>query len=250
MRPTWRVFCGIVALSASMLLAGCGTSGNSNVRAVNASPTLNSFTLQVGTIGIVSDLPYGEVGVQPQGTHGAPDTSGKYRAIGAGTKQNVVVYQGTPTNVLGSQTLTLVKGTSYTFVTFGTAPSIGILTLTDNGAPPSSGDFGLRVVDTAGSAGPVDIYLTTPGEPLTGLTPILSGVTAGSVTQYLPEAPGSIAVQVTPHGNQGSVLIDETVNPTSGQLVTAFILDPPAGGGPGQFGLLLTTDAGAAPAKQ
>ena len=76
----WRGVCGILSLTASLATLGCGSSGNSFVRAVNASQGLSSFTIQAGQTGIVSGLPYGTEGVQQQGQYSGLDTIWKLSA--------------------------------------------------------------------------------------------------------------------------------------------------------------------------
>ena len=240
MRQTWRNFCGIAALGAGVLLTGCGTNGNSNVRVVNASPGLSVYTVQVGVTGIAANVPYGKEGVQQPGQYTTLDASGNYRPIGAGTNQKLVVYGATPSNVLTSSTKTTVKSTAYTFVTVGPAPKIALLVLTDNGTTPANGDAGLRVVHASSTAGAVDVYVTAPGAPLSG-TPTVSNISFNGITTYLPMAAGSYEVRVTPTGNLSKVVIDVTTTLSGGGLYTAYALDPPAGG-TGKFGLLLTGD--------
>ena len=241
MCPIWRNGCNVLALSAGVLLAGCGTNGNSGVRVVNASPGLSGFTVQVGVIGVASSLPYGTEGVE-QGGQYTLDTSGKYRPVGAGTKQALIVYAATPSDVLTTSTQTLVKGTNYTLVTLGHAPSIALLTLTDNGTTPTAGGASLRIVQASSLAGPVDVYVTAAGAPLPG-TPTAPGLGFTSVTTYLPVPGASDEIRVTPQGNPGQILVDETVPLSGGGLYTAYPLDPQVGGAT-KFGLLVTGDAG------
>lgn len=241
MRQTWRNFCGIAALSVGVLLTGCGTNGNSNVRVVNASTGLSAFGVQVGVTGIAANIPYGTEGVQQPGQYTTIDASGNYRPIGAGTNQKLVVYGATPSTVFTTGTKTLVKSTAYTFVTLGTASNIALLSLTDNGTTPANGDAGLRIVHASATAGAVDVYVTAPGAPLPGTTPTAADISFTGVTAYLPVAAGSYEVRVTPTGNLSKVVIDVTTKLSGGGLYTAYALDPPAGGA-GKYGLLVTGD--------
>ncbi len=88
----WRFICGTLTLTASLLLAGCGTISNANVRSVNASPGLMDYNVQVGVTGIAASLPYGTVGVQPAGQYATDDSSGNYRQVGAGPSQKISIY--------------------------------------------------------------------------------------------------------------------------------------------------------------
>jgi hypothetical protein len=252
MRQKWFGICGSVTLGAGLLLAGCGTPSNSYVRAVNASPGLTNYTVQVGETPVVSSLPYGTEGVVQQGTYGAADTSGNYRPVGAGAKQSILVYQQSASSPLASQSQTLLQNSYYTIVTINPAPGTGLLTLTDDDSAPQGGGFKLRVVQTSSSAGAVDVYVTALAGPngvipaANTLTPALSNFTFGQVTQtYFALSPGTYAVQITPHGNPNTVLVQTAFTPVAGHIYTVFALDPPAGGA-GKFGLLVTNDPVAA----
>ena len=235
-----RNFCGMVALSASLLAMGCGSSGNSNVRTVNTSVGLTGYSVQVGVTGVAFSLPYGTEGVQQPGQYASTDASGKYRPIGAGTNQSVVLYQKVGTN-LATKTQSFLKGGYYTVVNLNPPPGILLLVLTDNDSAPTSGNFKLRVVHSSPSAGSVDVYVTAPGGSVVGATPLLSNLQFGQVTQtYFQLAPGTYEVQVTPHGNPSSVVITKTFTPTAGNIYTAFTLDPAPG--TSDFGLLITND--------
>ncbi|MEO6829697.1 MAG: hypothetical protein ABI164_07780, partial [Acidobacteriaceae bacterium] len=132
MYPKWRGLCGTLTLAASLAFLGCGSSTTSNVRAVNASPGFPPFTFQVSQIGIASALPYGTEGVQPKGdNYSVIDTTGKYRIVGTGSNQIVSTY-ATPGKTLVSVKQNLVKNMSYTIVSIGNSPTMGLVVLTDN----------------------------------------------------------------------------------------------------------------------
>lgn len=243
MRQTWLKFCSTAAVSAAILLSGCGTNGNSGVRFVNASPGLTGqYGVQVGVIGIAFHIMYGTEGIQPSGQYDSTDTSGAYRPVGAGTKQSVIIAGPDNSNVIASSSITLVKSTDYTVVAIGQYPNTGLLILTDNGTTPANGDAGLRVVHSSPNAGAVDVYVTAPGAPISG-SPTVSNITFTNVTSYLPVPAGKYEIRVTPTGNPATVVIDVTTTLTGGGLYTAFALDPPAGSTNGKFGLLITGDA-------
>lgn len=238
MYSTRRGICGTLTLAASLLIAGCGNSNNANVRTVNASPGLTGYSVQVGQTGIAFSLPYGTEGVQPPGQYSTDDSSGNYRLIGAGPSQPVVLYQKAGTN-LATSTLSMVKGSYYTIVNVGIYPTIGLMNLTDNDSAPTSGDFKLRVVGSSSSIGPVDVYLTAPGAPVSG-NAVSSNLLFQQVTpNYLQLAPGSFEIQITPHGST-AVLAKTAFSPASGQIYSVFVLDPAPGSN--SFGVLVTND--------
>lgn len=241
MQFNWRNLCGVLALSASVAVLGCGDSPVSYVRSVNASNGLTNYTIQVGVQGVASSIPYGTVGVQPKGdNYSVNDSSGNYRPIPTGNSQKIIVYGSSPNNVLSSSTQSFVAKTYYTIVTFGNSASPGIMTLTDGDAAPSSGDFKLRLMNTATQTGTVDVYVTAQAAPISG-PPVASGLQPGQVTStYVNVAAGAVEFQVTPAGNPAKILFTGLVNTTAGNLYTGYFLDPPnASKG---FGLLLAPD--------
>ncbi len=234
----WRGTCGILTLAASLLMAGCGTTNNSNVRAVNASPGLTNYSVQVGVIVIASSLPYGTVGIQPAGQYTIDDSSGNYRQVGAGTAQKISIFQKLGTN-LTATTQDLLKNAYYTIVSVGTYPNVSLLPLTDDNTAPASGKFKFRVVDVSPSAGPVDVYLTAPGANVRSSAPVVSNVQFRQSQNYLQIAPGSYEIQITQSGTT-SVLAKASFSPTSGKIYSAFALDPAPGSS--AFGVLVTND--------
>jgi hypothetical protein len=217
----WRGLCGILSLAGSLTLFGCGSSGNSYVRVVNASPGLSNFTVQVGQTGIVSSLPFGTEGVQQQGQYSTTDTSGNYRPLGAGANQKMIVYS-TPGTTLASTTQSFIKSTPYTIILESTALEFQVLT--DNTAPSGGG---LRVVDTSTMAGAVDVYITAVGATPGG-TPAVGNMTYQQVTNpYLSSTSGSLEVQVTAAGNPSKVLAILPYTFASGKTYSIFVLDPP-----------------------
>lgn len=236
-----RGFLGLLTISAALLVSGCGSTTTSNVRAVNASPGLSQSVFQVGTIPIAFNIPYGTVGVDPKGQY-TTDASGIYREVGTGTNQLIALYAQLASSPLATGKATLVKNSNYTVVSLASGPQLHLLTLTDDNSAPSGGNFKLRLMDASPSAGSVDVYLTAPGANLPNAKPLQTDFLFGQVTQtYFEIAPASYELRVTPTGDPSAVLIDVPFAPSGGNVYTAFLLDPPAGGA-GKFGALLTHD--------
>lgn len=253
MYSKWRGLCGILSLAVSLTTLGCGVSGNSYVRVVNASQGLSNFTVVAGQTPIVSALPFGTEGVQQQGQYATTDTSGNYRPLGAGNNQALYVYS-TPGTKLVSTTQSFVKSTPYTIVTLSAASNVMFQTLTDDDTAPSGGSYSLRVMDTSTMAGSVDVYITAVGAGVGG-TPVVGNMQFQNVTNpYLPLTPGTLEVQVTPAGNPNKVLAKELFSPASGKIYSIFVLDPPNASAPiippaipavpgaNTYGVLVTND--------
>lgn len=225
MYPKWRSLCGIFTLAAFLAILGCGGSGNSNVRAVNASPGFPPFTFQAAQIDFAAGLPYGTEGVQPAGQYSTNDTSGAYRHVGAGTNQPLSTWS-TPGTILVSQKITLAKNTSYTVVSYGISPSMGLAVLTDNGTAPASGQYGLRCLNYS-SYSSIDVYITAVGDSPSG-TPIVGNLGFNNNPGYIPSAPGTLELQVTPHGSTTPLGI-EPFTPAAGQNYSVFFMNPTPG---------------------
>ncbi len=226
MYSKWRGLCGILSLTASLALLGCGVAGNSYVRVVNASQGLSNFTILAGQTPIVSAVPFGTEGVQQQGQYAGIDASGNYRPLGAGTNQTLIAYS-TPGTDLASTTQTFVKNMAYTIVVEAPMPNIMFQTLTDDNTAPTGGGYSLRVMDASTVAGPVDIYITAAGAGVGG-SPVVGNMQFQGVTNpYLQLSPGTLEVQVTPAGNPNKVLATHTFSPASGKIYSIFFFDPP-----------------------
>ncbi len=225
MYPKWRVFCGILTLTASLATLGCGSTSTTNVRAVNASLGFAPFTFQVGEIGIASSLPYGTEGVQPKGQYATTDSSGNYRIVAAGTNQGVSTY-ATLGTTLASVKQTLLKNSYYTIVSIGNSPSMGLAVLTDNDSAPPSGQYKLRGVNYSGYAA-VDVYITAVGASPSG-SPVIGNLPFNA-PQYVPASPGTLELQITPHGSS-QVLAKAPFSPAAGQIYSVFFMNPAPNG--------------------
>ncbi len=237
MYSKWRGLCGILSLAGSVTLLGCGSNGNTNVRAVNASQGLNGLAIQASNIQIVGGLNFGMEGIDPKDTY-MLDSSGAYYPVEAGANQSILSYQtaGTP---LATTTGTLSKNSFYTIVSLSPAPG-HLLILADGSSAPSSGDYEVRVMDAAPTAGIVDVYITATGAPAGG-SPVAGNLAFGQTVNYQPLSPGTLEIQVTPHNVPSTVLVKEPFTPASGKIYTVFLLDPTAQG-LSTYGILTVSD--------
>jgi hypothetical protein len=243
MYPNWRGLCGILTLTASLSILGCGNSPSANVRAVNASPGFAPFTFQVAQIGIAAALPYGTEGVQPKGTYSTIDSSGAYRIVGTGTNQVISTYV-VPGTALASTKATLVANASYTIVSIGSSPGMGLSVLADTGTAPSSGQANVRFMSTSNSAGPVDLYLTAVGGTVGG-NPVESNIGFNQPQAYTGVPAGTLELQITYTGST-QVLATVPFTPAAGSLYSVFFLDPAPGGA---YKILVVNDPIPTPAK-
>lgn len=242
MYPKWRGFCGTLTLAASlMFLGGCGSTSLTYVRVVNASPGPTGFTVQVGQTGVASGLPYGTEGVQPKGQYSTIDNTGAYREIGAANNQRVTVYTTPGSSPLTTATHSFPKNTYATIVTLSPQPAIQLQILTDVNTAPPSGEYRLRFMDASPRAGAIDVYITAPGGSVVGATPVIGNINFQGVVSNPQPSPGTLEIQITPQGNQATVLATLPFAPASGQNYSVFFLDPPNSGS-GTYGLLVVND--------
>ncbi len=239
MGSKWRGFCGVFTLAISLAVLGCGSDGNTFVRVVNASQGLSNFTVQVGPTGVAAGVPFGTVGVQQEGQYSTIDSSGNYRPVGAGANQNLIIYSKPGTNLISTKH-TFLKQTGYTIVTLSQAASVEFQTLTDDNVAPSGGSYKLRVMDTSTEAGAVDVYVTALAGSISGAPTVANMQFQQVTTPYLQLPPGTLEVQVTPHGGN-NVLASKAFSPAAGKIYSVFFLDPPAQGMP-NYGVLIVND--------
>lgn len=244
MYPKWRGLCGILTLAASLAVLGCGSSGNSNVRAVNASPGFALFTFQTGQTGFASGLPYGTEGVQPKGdNYSTIDTSGNYRIVGPANNQTLSTY-ATPGTTLASAKVTLVKNGYYTVVSYGASPTMALAFLTDNNSAPPSGQYKLRFVNYS-TYSAVDVYIVPVGGVPSG-NPTIGNVSFNNPV-YLPLSPGTLSILITPTGDASTVLSAAPFSPAAGNIYSVFFVDPnpshpPPNPGTAGYGISIVND--------
>ena len=99
-----------------------------------------------------------------------------------------------------------------------------------------TGQAQFRFVQAAPSAGTVDVYLATPGQPISDASPILAnGVLLASSTANL--TPGSYDLFVARTGYTVQLFGPERISVDAGAVYTAVMFDAAGGGGPLQLQL-------------
>ncbi|MGF1526323.1 MAG: DUF4397 domain-containing protein [Candidatus Competibacterales bacterium] len=136
-----------------------------------------------------------------------------------------------PTAVALDFTATLEAGRRYSAYAVDFLADIAPLLLVDDRRSVAT-QARLRLVHGSPSAGPVDIYLTPPGTPLTAVTPLLSGVTFTEDTGYLDLVAGDYELVLTPTGSITPALGPLAVSLLDGGVYTAIARDAPGGGNP------------------
>jgi hypothetical protein len=98
----------------------------------------------------------------------------------------------------------------------------------------------VRIFHSSPAAGSVDIYVVGTGEAIDGLTPNFTAVEFGADTGYVPLAPGSYDVVVTPTGETLPAIPRTPIMVAGGGIYTAIAADAIGGGAP--VGLILADD--------
>lgn len=227
-----------VALAALAFTLGCGGSSDySYVKVIHASPGAPNVDVKAGGDFATKDLAFGSA-------------SSPYTKVHAGTNRNLQVFAaGKDSTALLSAQRTLMKNQYYTVIALNVPGSLEAAVENDDLTPPTTGNFKIRVVHAAPSAGNVDVYVTAPGvqidDPKHPVTPTLSDFAFDTVTKYLEVPSGTYQIRVTPTGNPGVVAIDtgaQGVTIAAGTIFTAVALNPDPNVTGATFSLLLTQD--------
>ncbi len=235
----------VVAFGA--FAASCG-SGNAQYRVVNAIPNTTTFD----TSGFAVYMNGASIFPDVMFTDAEPSSSGKYQSVSGGSTTLDLYTQSeagqTGATPLINSALSLGGGTQYTVVLAGNSTAqgatypLGAQVITDTNPTPTSGDAGLRIIDTSLALGAVDIYAVPTGTACCpSPTKIASGlvypgnINSGYQNLGIPPNP-SVTVWVT-FANTTSVVTTtrNVLSLTAGQNYTYVLADANGGGSPQQF---------------
>ena len=188
LRTALAIFHCLLALT----LTACGhsgsSSGNTNLRIVNAIPDVAAVSVTVGTQAVVTNLPF-------QGLT-------QYTGVQSGNQEFKVSANGGASNAI-DVTIGLSSGANYTYVLFNPVASANGLIVSDSNFPSlNSGTFGFRVINAAAGVGLVDVYLTPPGTDINSTSPTVSGVAVGAVSAVIAPNAATLELRVTAAGTK------------------------------------------------
>lgn len=151
-------------------------------------------------------------------------------ANGAATA--IITPTGVPGTVIATGSVTSVGGQSRTLyasgLDAGDTAQFGTVTESQRSIV---GEAQFRFVQVAPSAGTVDVYVVTPGQPLSDATPILAnGPLLASASVDL--TPGSYDLFVTRSGTAVQLFGPDRISVDAGGVYSAALLDAAGGGGP------------------
>jgi hypothetical protein len=193
------------------------TSNQGVVQFINAAPRYASADLFVDTTNAIPALPYGN------------GTSIYVKALAS--PRQFTVRNSADMTPLATGQLVVADQQTYAMILTQRSTGGGLLVLPDTVSVPPSGDIGLRVVNVAPSAGPVDVYITGADTALS--TPVAANVPYEGVMTYQNVAAGpKLRVRVTAAGTK-TVLLDVDASALrAGQVRTIVVVDADGGGLP------------------
>ena len=209
---------GVVCLCGLALLAvGCGggSSGNAELRVLNASPNEGAVNVLVDSNTVASSIGYA--------------TATDYISLKTGSRHLQIESISSTTAAIDT-TLSLAGSSQTTVIAANYASNIAPIILTDSITAPTSGDAQIRVVNASPSMGSVDIYIVAPGTDLTTTTPVAQSVAFESATGYTNELAGNWEIFFTAPGTTFDVLDTGPISFSAGQNRTVVSLNGPAGG--------------------
>ncbi len=198
---------------------------NARVRVIHASANAPLVDISVDNVEVLSDVSFG--------------TGSNYLKLPSDTYNIDVAASADSTSVINANLL-FNSGTDYTIAAVNSLNNIEPLVLQDDNTVPAAGNIKVRLIHAAPSAGLVDVYITAPDGDILTLNPTIEGFNFKDNSGYLEVPAGDYRVRVTLATTKTVAIDTGTLSLTSGQIRTAFALDPPPSFT--EFGVLLLND--------
>jgi hypothetical protein len=198
-----------------LFAAGCGGGGQTRFRMMNAVPDESNLEVLVNGTSVVSNVSYG--------------TSNGYQSVKSGSQQVVIEPSGSSTALL-TQSISFSSGTDTTVIAANFSSNISAFVLTDDNSATASGNFRLRIINSAPGLGPADVYIVAPATDLNTVSPTLSNLGFNSASGYQSLSAGSYEVVLTPVGQKFPAVDTGSLTFNSGQVRTFIGLNSQGGG--------------------
>ncbi len=228
--------------SIYMLLDNFGPTGEAlrvaNVSAAGAENFANQMIpTSMRIANMIPDAPAidvyrGAVTGTPLFQNVAYGTTTAYVPIPNGTATFNVTPAGTPGSVIATGDVAVVGGEGLTLYASGLdANDTSRFGVIIESFRHITGQAQFRFVAAAPSAGIVDVYLVTPGQPISDALPILAS--GGLLSTAAPNlTPGSYDLFVLRSGTTVELYGPERISVDAGDVYNAVLLDAPGGGSP------------------
>jgi hypothetical protein len=215
-----------LALVAALGFAACGDDDDDDItarlRVVHLSPDAAAIDVFVGETREFSNVAF----AVPTPYQDVPTGDQTIRFVATGD-----------TTTIGSSSEELELSESYTVLATGFAESVTPLLLSDTTDAPAEGEIRLRLVHASPSTGAIDVYVGDPTDDISTVTPTLSNVAFGDVSNYLTLDEGTYRIRLTAVGDTEAV-IDEELTLSSGAVRTVIARDATGGGIPAEVVVL------------
>lgn len=215
----------LAILTLPLLISGCGSSGDAEVRLLNVSPGYSALDVYFGA-GNGSSAPSA-----PQIDDVATGTLGSY--VGISPANYNVYFTGhgiSYSNSLVTSNETFSQNEHRTYVAYGDSGSFGEAEIDEDQNAPSSGDAYIQILNADPDAGALDIYLTSAGVSLNDVTPNFTNLVAGKPSGYSSITDGTYELRITGTGKKSDLRFDlPNLTLSNGEIVT-FIVTETAGG--------------------
>lgn len=225
----WMRVAAVAAMAGAALLAGCGggksSSGNGQLRLLNATSGYGALDLQLAGAAVTGDtgLGYGAVG-----SYAAVADSGVATAI---TSSSNIYYNATPS---------FSKNVNYTLVAYGSPGALKAAIVAEDVAAPGDKQSTLVVRNFAPSADKVDVYLTSTGTAaLTVESPLARSVAGSGSVALTNLSAGTYRLWVTRAGDITDLRLVADGLVLGNAQVSSLILTETAGGTPVSGGVLV-----------
>jgi len=233
MSGLWKALpLALTVATLSLVTASCNsstsTSGQAQVRVINAVPDGPALDIDFNATKIFSNVTYGTA--QPDTTPASyltvPSGSLKVQGFATSTTTNPVAPIGT---------IALKNGVAYTVVAVGLEfnESPPMVVADDNSAPIGT-NVEVRVINASNTSptGGVDVYVVPAGiQDLTNFTPQITALNNNQASGYqtLSFPNGGYTVFITANGNKTPIITPQPIT-TATSITTFVLLDNPLGG--------------------